>query len=355
MKCLTSVSNIDGSTTTLAYSATTNLLTAIYEPSGTVFVNHSDGINLTSLTAEDGTPRVFGYDANSDLTSDVWGPYQTTISGDAHVSQIDLGNVESYAILPAAFAIAANSSIPASGSGVALVTDGNNDTTAYTCDNEDRETGDTEPTGLTESWSYGSLGLVTLYVDARGEATGYQYDSVGGLKLMSNPDGSTESYQYDPTFHQLIQSVDEDGNTTSYILNQYGDQVQMTLTSVNSPLPDITTYSWSNGLMQTMTDPDGNTTYYFYDGDRRETEEEVKDSNGIVKEETTYSYDNAGNPLVTTVGAGGSASRADDDGLQRSRRVALHDKPRWRHDVQPVRRGRRRYQQHGRQGDRHGL
>jgi YD repeat-containing protein len=69
---------------------------------------------------------------------------------------------------------------------------------------------------------------------------------------------------YDSTFHNVTEAIDPLRLTTTYFYNGTGD-----LTATIDPLSDTTKQTWSNGLLQTVTDLNTLTTSFLYDTDRR--------------------------------------------------------------------------------------
>ena len=144
---------------------------------------------------------------------------------------------------------------------------------------------------------------------------------------MINPNGTTETYQYDPVFHNVTEETDEDGNETDYTYNSFGEMLSMSVTGPNSPMPDVTTYTWANGLMQTTTDPDGNLTVYTYNGLRQETAEQDYDAASNLIGDTSYTYDANGFIASMTVGATGPEPEIDHVRQRRPGTGAVHDRP----------------------------
>jgi YD repeat-containing protein len=83
----------------------------------------------------------------------------------------------------------------------------------------------------------------------------------------------------------------------------------MSVVGPNSPIPDVTTDTWSNGLMTSTTDPDGNEAVYTYNSLRQETSEQDYDTSGNLIGDTAYTYDANGFQLTMTVGATGPEPR----------------------------------------------
>ena len=90
--------------------------------------------------------------------------------------------------------------------------------------------------------TYTATAQLAGVVDPDGNQTQYAYDTLtGGLTTITNPDGTVESYQAAqtlpldnaaitvlPTSAVQATSTDENGDTTSYILDQYGNPLAVT-------------------------------------------------------------------------------------------------------------------------------
>src|SRR5262249_28521402 len=129
-------------------------------------------------------------------------------------------------------------------------------------------------------------GWVTSTIDPLGRGITYQVNARGQVLAESRPDGSFATWDYSGADGSLVQHVDFAGNTWSYTNDSHGER-----TSETDPLGNTTTYTWSDGLLQTITDPLNETTTELYDADRRPTGEEI----GGVTDETD-SEDSDGDP-----------------------------------------------------------
>jgi YD repeat-containing protein len=107
------------------------------------------------------------------------------------------------------------------------------------------------------------------------------------LLEVDYPDGSSHRYQYDQTYHKVTAATDASNVTTDYVYDPTtGDLIEEIDAAGNE-----TTYEWSNGELESMTDGNDQTTAYEYDEAGRLIET-------ISPSEATHeqSYDSAGNP-----------------------------------------------------------
>jgi YD repeat-containing protein len=101
-----------------------------------------------------------------------------------------------------------------------------------------------------------------------------------------------------------LQSIDDNGNTTSYTYNGLGEQA-----SVTSPTGGVTSYGYDgDGNLTSVTDADGNKTSYTYNGDSERLT--TTDPLGKV---TTDSYDGDGDLTQVTDAMGNVDTFAYDD------------------------------------------
>jgi RHS repeat-associated protein len=303
---LTQVTSIDGGITTLQYGDD-GLLSSITEPgTRSLSFTHDGAGNLTQITDVDSTTRTFSYDDAHHLIEDQWAPWDSTFTYDAngYLNGVDLGGVEPYSIASVAGQIANGLSDPTTTPGTATVTDGLDDTTTYVLDSQGRLLSETDPGNLTQTWVYDGHGDMIQYTDARNFTTSYIYDSDGDLTQVNNPDGSIETYTYDSTFHQVLIATDGDDNVTVNTYNSTGD-LTSTTTAAGTSAAAKTTYSWTNGLMTSMTDPDGNTTSYTYNSLRQLIGQETEDRGGNVLDNESFTYDANGFQSSQTIGVGG--------------------------------------------------
>src|SRR5262249_23918195 len=118
---LAGVTSIDGGSSTFSYNSTTGLLNSITDPAARTLWLTDTNTDLTGITDVDGSTRTMTYSTPSShlLAFDNWAPWQTSFSYNSkgQVNTVNLGGAQPYTI------------VPANGSGVATVTDGNGNTT----------------------------------------------------------------------------------------------------------------------------------------------------------------------------------------------------------------------------------
>src|SRR5260370_26262568 len=114
--------------------------------------------------------------------------------------------------------------------------------------------------------------------------------NVEDLITVTYADTGTYRYTYDPNFptnfHKPTVVQDPLGHRTT---NSYDQSTGDLLTSTNAV--GTTTYSYTNGLLHTVTDPLNHTSTYDYDTTRRLLLDEV---DGLGNR-TSYGYDAVGN------------------------------------------------------------
>lgn len=193
---------------------------------------------------------------------------------------------------------------------LSAVGDGNGGTVYFHYDGMHRLTGTDESSPSSSGpltryqYDFSSRPTTTETIDPHGHVTQYTYQygaGSGELTQVTDPNGTTIMYQYDPT-NRPTSSTDQLGNTTTYTYDAQGrmatestpsntttygyDAQNRLISSIDSPSGDVTTESWSNGLLQSTTDPLGHTTTYMYDAQNRLTQ--AVDPLGHA---TTYTYD----------------------------------------------------------------
>ncbi len=297
---LTGIDSPDGGVTTLNYSGT--LLSSISEPGNRVVtLTHDGNGNLTSITNVDGSTREMTYDSNHHMVNDQWGPLNATFTYDPAsgvLTGINQGLGTSSQITPANIQGLQTSPAQGAANAVAVVEDALSRVTTYAIDAVGRPLRIDQPNNISESWKYNNFGQIIDDINPLGALTVYTYDDSqqgeGDLKEVDTPDGNVETFQYDPKFHEVTSETNSLGEVT---LKTYDPSTGDLLTSTD-PTGAVTTYTWSNGLLQSTTEPanaDGmnRTTFYVYDSSRR-LEATIDPKGG----RTTYTYDSAGNPAT---------------------------------------------------------
>lgn len=157
----------------------------------------------------------------------------------------------------------------------------------------------TDPAGNTTQLSWSETGAnLTQLVDAEGNSIQLEYDALNNLTSLVDAEGEQTSLVYQGTL--LTESTDALGNTTTYTYTDASD----------APVP--------TGLLETVTDPRANTTTYHYNelGQRVA----MTDALGNV---TTSEYDEFGR-LTETTDPLGRISRNEYDALGRLTR-SIHN------------------------------
>jgi RHS repeat-associated protein len=307
---LATITSPDGGVTTFNYSS--SLLAAVTEPGNRVVtLTHDGSHNLTGLATPDGSSRTLGYTATHQLNSDVWGSQQVTYSYDSHsaaVTNIDRGQ-------GATLTFQAQDSVDLTGGvagyandAVAVSKDALGQLTTMTLDPMGRLIQEQTPDGGVHSWQLDYAGNVVAYTDPLSRTTtlAYQYgDSRGDMTQTTYPDGSSAYFQYNQPFHEPTQVKDTLGNLTTMT---YGSQAD--LLTIRNALNQVTTLTWSNGLLQSSTDPLNHTTSFQYDSNRR-----LSVKIDALNNRTSFTYDSAGN-TATVQDALGRVTTSVYDGMR---------------------------------------
>jgi RHS repeat-associated protein len=314
---LSTVSEPDGGVATLQYSS--GLLSKILEPGGrTVTIGHDASGNLTSVTNPDGGLRTLSYDSADRLVTDAWGPLKATMTYDTAKSvltQIDRGGGATTQISSANTVGFATSPAKNASQAVGVITDGLSHLTTYSLDPLGYTTQLQTPDGGIQIIVYNCAEQCVSDTNQLGETTTYTYaygPGDGDRIQITFPDGSVQKFQYDPTFHEVTQEQDTRGDLTTMTYDSStGD-----LLTIKDALNEVTTQTWSSGLLQTVTDPLNHTTTYQWDTAHRR----LTDTIDALNNRTTYGYDAAGNQ-ITVQDALGRVTTTAFDGMRRATTV----------------------------------
>jgi RHS repeat-associated protein len=299
----------DGGVTTFTYSS--NLLATIVEPGNrTLTVTHNVSGDVTGLTDADGSLRTFTYDSAHHLTNEQWGPLNVTYTYDSQtgvVTQIDAGGGTVYTIGNAAKIPLQTNPAATLNQVVGTLTDPLNRTTTYTIDTLGRLSKVQTPDGGTQSWALDSHEQMSTYTDQLNRVTTYTYDystsGAGDLTQVTYPDGTIGTIQYEQTFHQPTQITDQANNLTTMTYNtSTGD-----LLTIKDAAGDVTSLTWTGGLLQTVTDPLGHVSSFSYDSARR-----LQTAVDALGNTATTTYDANGNPATYTDALGRVSSLVYD-------------------------------------------
>src|SRR5262249_60213613 len=100
------------------------------------------------------------------------------------------------------------------------------------------------------------------------------------------PNGGVETLTYNSTFHTVASDTNPLGNTITHTF----DGTTGDLLTVKDALGDVTTFTYSNGLLSTAQDALGHTTTYQFNSSTRL----LTDIIDALGNRTTYSYSGAG-------------------------------------------------------------
>src|SRR5262249_10973301 len=158
--------------------------------------------------------------------------------------------------------------------------------TTYTLDLSGQPLKVQTPDGATRTWTRDFAGQATSATDALGHTTTFTYlygAGAGDLTRIDYPDGTNEQVQYDATCHHLAVRQDQRGNKTTYTY----DGTTGDLLAVRNALNQVTTQTWSSGLLQTITDALSHTTSFTYEAGTRRLQAVIGANSGRV----TFGYD----------------------------------------------------------------
>ena len=133
------------------------------------------------------------------------------------------------------------------------------------------------------------------------------YDNSGDALTTTDGDGNVTTDTYNLLGEVLTEQVqDANGTVVSRTTNTYDVAGEVLSTTAGTGASAVTTtYTWSNGLMTSMTDGDGNQTVYTYNGLRQLTGQKSYDDADVLQDSEAFTYDANGFLLTATVGAGG--------------------------------------------------
>jgi RHS repeat-associated protein len=238
---------------------------------------------------------------------------------------------------------------------VIKVTDERNNSTTFSFDALNRETGTTDALGdittyvynsdgdLTENeeptpagqtarttiYTYNSMNELTVSTDPLGSATTYGYDADGNQVTVRDPMNRVTTTEFDALDRPIV-VIDPMGNATTTTYDA-DDEVVQTV----DPMGRITTATFSvRGWVPTVTDPLDLTTTYTYNSTGQTTseaqqsagddgpeytstsynaDEELIGESDALGDFTTYNYDGMGNMIGTTDPNGNTTTYSYDD------------------------------------------
>ena len=305
---LTSVTDRNGKITSFTYT-TDNFLTRIDDPEGNTPLrneydasgrlvaqidaagnrteyDHDVAGNTETVTDRDGTPSVFEYDDEGNLTRSDIGAASQTYTYDARGNRL-------------------------------TETDGNGNTITFTYNANDQVTSETDPLGNTTSYDYDAEGRVAGITDPGGAELNFTYDGNGNLTeqrdaggnliqgmtvdASGNPDTVTTAAGTTLLDHDangnITKLTQPNGVEIDYTYNALGQRTgeAVTRTTPTGPVVDSTTYAYDgNGNLTQITNALGDATQHEYDGNNRKT----KTTDALLRE-TDFTYDNRG--LLTRI------------------------------------------------------
>jgi len=268
-----------GHATSYAYDADNNRTSAT-DASGrtTTFAYNADG-ELTKVTRADGTVLTYAYDGDGNQTS------QTDAAGHATTYAYDpldrlssvtdpLGNATSYTYDGAGNRLSLTAP---SGQVTSYGYDAANELTSisysdgitpgvsfsYTADGQRASMAD--GTGTT-SYSYDSLGRLTMVTNGAGNVVGYSYDLDGNLTALTYPNGKQVTRTFNAA-SQLASVTDWLGNTTNF---SYDPNSNLTGEAYPNGVTAASSYDNADQLTS-ITDQSGATTLASYSYGRDNT------------------------------------------------------------------------------------
>jgi RHS repeat-associated protein len=315
-------------TFTYAYSGSSDSISTVTGPDGAVATfTYSGSGYLTQIAAPGSRLTTFAYNSSHDLTliTDAAGGLHTYSYSAANELTGEMSGLmsESFGYDTAGLAVSTSTGLgtttfePGMVDGIgtadeaklnltyviAYYYDPLGNLTKYWYNSYGQEMVIRDPLGALQTYERDVNGYITQYTDAMGNTTDYTVNSVGQITSETRPDGSSATWDYTGSgYNELTVYTDFDGSVWTYAYDSYGE-----LTASTDPDKHTTTYTWSNGLLSTMTDPLLNVTTYQYDAALQLTGTLLGgQSTGIT------AYDSAGNPTAFTDPLGNQTTYAFD-------------------------------------------
>lgn len=128
--------------------------------------------------------------------------------------------------------------------------------------------------GHVSSYTYDSVGRLTVRRDPDGAEWRTTYDDAGRPVAEIDPLGHAATYRYDVASGRLVEEVDRRGKSTRYRYNSAGDLIEVIAPDDDADAANDPTTRYTYGplaRLESVTDPAGVVTRYSYDGDGRVT------------------------------------------------------------------------------------
>jgi RHS repeat-associated protein len=320
---LTKITYRDGTSVTLAYDGSGNLISRTDRDGGVTSYSYDSNGRLVSVTSPKGGVTTLTYNADFTVATlkDPLGNV-TTYGYDAlkRVNKITEanGSVTNLAYDEAGQAISvkdpsgATKATAYNADGLrSSWTDGAGSATTFAYTPTAKVDSMTDPLGGKRAYAYDALDRIKSITDPTGIATNYEYDAIGLIKKISNPAGPLRSLTYDK--EGRIASV-TDGSNRTWTYQRDGDG---RLTGLLDPASRASGFSYDkNGNLTRYINPLGGTVNYARDAVGRVTGITVgasitstlqRDSMGLIAAYTnpngnkwTNSYDTMNRPTGTT-------------------------------------------------------
>ena len=278
----------EGNTTHYTYDVNNNMISTVDKLGNETKYDYDKRGNITKITYSDGTFESFEYDANGNNIS------ATDTRGVKILMTYDkLDRMTSKEYVGGGKEIYTYDAV-----GNIVSKDVNGNVTRYEYDGSGRNTAIIDPYGNKFTYKYDSRnrlvskGIEYNYSNIKGSSTieKYTYDELNNRTSVSREYKIEEKSVYDER-GQLVERIDEEGNSTKYTYDKAGH-----MTSVKDALGNVTSYEYDEvGNVIKITDPKGNNYCYTYDSMSRLTSK----TNSLGKT-CTYEYDAAGNITRST-------------------------------------------------------
>ena len=257
-----SVTNPDGSTTTVTFDNQGSVITETDGNGGTTHITRNNNEWPTVVTDPMGRTTTYSYNSSGDIT-------QITQPGG---SSENLTYTDSLGV-------------------PTEIEDFNGNTTTYVLDSHGNVTEEEQPGGIDQEWTYNSAGQILTDTDGNGHTTSYAYDSLGRVTTITEPGTGTPTVEYGyDSAGDVTSMTDEVGDTTTLTYDSMG-RILTEQNPVQAAAGKDTAYTYdADGNLTSITDANGNTTTYTYNA--RNELATVKDPLDNV---TTYLYDAEGN------------------------------------------------------------